>query len=210
MFALALFLLVVALAESAAESAALSRAQPWWSSPVLSFWYAPDNDWRSAVDIVHAHLPPAGSAVELSVMAYCGLDIRDDGTLVTSFHPTCAGLFPALQQLGVRTELVTNSGNCSIAAMRLLWADTAVSPRVLRDAVLLANASGVNIDFEPQGDNCRGGRRGTPRTRRSSRRGSRRCARSSRRSGLASRWTWPAGRPCWRRRPRSPPPSTAS
>ena len=123
---------------------------------MVSMWYAPDNDWPQAVALVNTH-----RASVTSVMAYCGLDIWDNGTIISKFSSTCAGLFPALEAIGVQTELVTNSGNCSIDAFRLLWADLTVSPHVLRDAVVTAHASGLNIDFEPQGDNCKGGPTGT-------------------------------------------------
>jgi hypothetical protein len=139
-----------ALLAASASSAAPAGA-PWWSSRVVSFWYAPDNDWPSAVAIVKAH-----PGLVTSVMSYCGVDIADNGTIMSRFASTCASLFPALRAINVRTEIATGSGNCSIAAMRLLWADTAVSPRVLRDAVALAGADGLNIDFEPQADNCAG------------------------------------------------------
>jgi len=140
-------------------AAARAAAAPWWSNasaPVVSFWYAPDNNWPAAVALVGAHAPRV-----TSVMSYCGLDIADDGTIISAFHATCAGLFPALRALGVQTELATGSGNCSIDAMRRLWADTDASPRVLAAAVALANASGLNVDFEPQADRCKGGPTGT-------------------------------------------------
>ena len=140
-----------ALSVSTLPAAAAAAAAPWWASRVVSFWYAPDNDWPSALAIVKAH-----PGLVTSVMAYCGVDIADNGTIISRFASTCAGLFPALRALGVRAELATGSGNCSIAAMRLLWADTVVSPQALRNAVALAGADGLNIDFEPQADNCAG------------------------------------------------------
>ena len=146
---------LLALVAAAAAVPAVIPApppSPWWASKIVSFWYAPDNDWPSAVAIVKAH-----PGLVTSVMSYCGVDIADNGTIISRFAPTCAGLFPALKALGVRTEIATGRGNCSIAAMRALWADTAVSPRVLRDAVQAAGADGLNIDFEPQADNCAGG-----------------------------------------------------
>ena len=50
----------------------------------------------------------------------------------------------------VRPELATGAGNCSIVSYRKLWADTASSPQVLLKAALAVNASGWNIDLEPQ------------------------------------------------------------
>lgn len=142
-------------AAAAAPEQAPASAAPWWSSRVVSFWYAPDNDWASAVDIVAAH-----PGLVTSVMSYCGVDIADNGTIISRFSPICAQLFPKLKALGVRAEIATGSGNCSIDSMRALWADLVVSPAVLRDAVAMAGASGLNIDFEPQGDNCAGGATG--------------------------------------------------
>ena len=136
---------------SAMVSVSASAPPPWWASRVVSFWYAPDNDWPSAAAIVRAH-----PGLVTSVMSYCGVDIADNGTIISKFAATCAGLFPALKAMGVRAELATGSGNCSFAAMRLLWADTQVSPLVLRDAVRAAGADGLNIDFEPQADSCAG------------------------------------------------------
>ena len=130
---------------------------PWWHEKVVSFWYAPEGVFDpSAVALVQQHLPEI-----TSVMSYCGIDVRDDGTIISSFSEACSKLFPALKALGVQTEIVTNSGNCSIDAFRRLWSDLTVSPRVLRDAVITANASGLNIDFEPQADNCAGAPTGT-------------------------------------------------
>ena len=142
-------------ADSAAEVARSTDAAPWWQSGVISHWYAPDNDWPSAVDIVKAHAP-----LVTSVMSYCGIDVADNGTMIIAFHDTCVGLFAALKGLGVRAELATGSGNCSIDAFRTLWRDTVESPATLRDAVLAVGASGLNIDFEPQADNCQGGATG--------------------------------------------------
>lgn len=131
---------------------ALTSAVPWWSKKhVVSFWYGPDNNWAEAVSLVSAHRKSV-----TSVMSYCGLDVQDNGSISTYFSAACASFIPALQSLGVQAEIVLNSGNCSIDAYRLLWADLTVSPRVLRDAVIAANASGLNIDFEPQADNCKG------------------------------------------------------
>ena len=48
-------------------------------------------------------------------MSYCGIDIADNGTIISNFLPTCAAYFPELKKLGVRTELATGSGNCSIS-----------------------------------------------------------------------------------------------
>ena len=143
---------LLASAAASASSASSASASPWWSSQVVSFWYAPDNDWPSMIDIVNSH-----PGLVTSVMSYCGIDIADNGTIISKFLPTCAAYFPELKKLGVRTELATGSGNCSISAMRLLWSDTTLSPAVLLAAVLASGADGLNIDFEPQGDNCAGG-----------------------------------------------------
>ena len=146
-----LFLTLALLGSSA------SAPTPWWhANKTISWWYAPDNNWPQAVALITPH-----ARLVTSVMAYCGLDIADNGTVIPAFHDTCAGLFPALRALGVRAELATGSGNCSIAAMRLLWADLTVSPAALLDAMLLAGADGLNIDFEPQADNCQGAPTGT-------------------------------------------------
>lgn len=96
-----------------------------------------------------------------SVFSYCGLDVADNGTIISEFADTCAGLFPALAALGVRNEIALNAGNCSIDAYRLLWSDTQTSPQQILAAAQAANASGVNIDLEPQADNCRGSPTGT-------------------------------------------------
>lgn len=90
-----------------------------------------------------------------TVFNYCGLDISDEGAIISRFSTVCEQLFPALAAIGVRAEISSGSGNCSIAAMRKLWADPA-SPATVLAAALTANASGVSIDFEPQADDCRG------------------------------------------------------
>ena len=137
-------------------AAGVHGAPQWWNTGrITSFWYAPDNNWRDAVSLIAAH--PGGVTTTFN---YCGLDISDAGPIIDSFSPICAQLFPALAALGVRAEISSGSGNCSIAAMRMLWADPASPPAVLA-AALAANASGVSIDFEPQADNCRGGPTGS-------------------------------------------------
>jgi len=138
----------------AAAACSAVTGSPWWSNPVISYWVAPDG---SALDINRTVALVASHASEVtSVMAYCGINILDDGSLVTPFSAACASLFPQLRALGVRTELVTNSGNCSISAMRVLWADVTAAPAQLLAAALQANADGINIDFEPQTENCQG------------------------------------------------------
>ena len=123
---------------------------------MVSFWFAPDNTWPAAVSQIAPH-----SAAVTSIMVYCGIEVSDAGTVVGGFADTCAGFFPAVAKLGIRSELVLNSGNCSIAAYRVLWADHAASPQVLLAAVLAANASGLQVDLEPQADNCAGDGTGT-------------------------------------------------
>jgi hypothetical protein len=55
---------------------------PWWESgPMVSYWYAPDNNWPAAVAQVSKH-----RAVVTSVMSYCGIDIADNGTLILDFR----------------------------------------------------------------------------------------------------------------------------
>ena len=76
-------------------------------------------------------------------MSYCGIDVADNGTMIIAFHDTCVGLFAALKGLGVRAELATGSGNCSIDAFRTLWGDTVESPATLRDAVLAVIAAAL-------------------------------------------------------------------
>jgi hypothetical protein len=138
--------------DHSSSATAAASAAPWWQSGVISHWYAPDNDWPAAVDIVKAHAP-----LVTSLMSYCGIDVADNGTMIIAFHDTCVGLFAALKGLGVRAELATGSGNCSIDTFRALWRDTTDSPVALRDAVLSVGADGLNVDFEPQADNCQGG-----------------------------------------------------
>jgi hypothetical protein len=82
--------------------------------------------------------------------------VCDNGTVCGDLSSACAAFFPVASSLGIRNELNLDSGNCSIAAYRLLWSDTTVSPGVLLAAALAANASGWNIDLEPQADNCAG------------------------------------------------------
>ena len=131
---------------------ASASGAPWWnSSKTISYWWAVDaNEVTALLSTIAAH-----KSVVTSLISYCGLDIRDDGTLVTTFSPVCADLFPRLRALGVQPEVTSNSGSCSIAAMRKLWSDPASPPALLAYA-LAANASGISIDFEPQADSCKG------------------------------------------------------
>lgn len=96
-----------------------------------------------------------------SIQSYCGYTVCDNGTVCGGFSSACESFFPAAAALGVRNELNLDSGNCSIAAYRALWADTTASPAALLAAAIAANASGWNIDLEPQADNCAGSPTGT-------------------------------------------------
>ena len=125
-----------------------------WPDRVISWWYAADNDWPLVISqINHADRIP----LVTSIQTYCGWDISDSGTIIGGTSAACTALFPELIKLGVRVELATGAGNCSIATYRKLWADTSKSPQVLLAAALAANASGWNIDLEPQANNCKGG-----------------------------------------------------
>ena len=142
--------------------ACLSQAAPFplssWPNPAVSWWYSPDNNWPLMIDQVAAH-----PSVVSSVMVYCGPEVSDEGTIVGSISDLCVGagggnIFEELIALGIRPELVLNSGNCSIDAYRTLWTQNAnVSIATLVSMAVSTNASGWNIDLEPQADNCQGG-----------------------------------------------------
>ena len=55
------------------------------------------------------------------------------------------GVIPALKKLGVLPELVLDSGNCSIAAYRLLWADTTHSVKQMTDLAVSLGVAGFAI-----------------------------------------------------------------
>jgi hypothetical protein len=93
------------------------------------------------------------TGVVTSVMSYCGLNVADNASIITDFSGSCGALFPALSKIGVRNEICLNAGNCSIDTYRKLWSDVSTSPSVLLNAALAANASGINIDLEPQARN---------------------------------------------------------
>ena len=125
-----------------------------WPSQVVSWWYAANTDssWKSLLTQINQ---PARLPLVTSIMSYCGHDISDDGSIVMNpaqgNFSACKALFPELVKLGVRPELATGAGNCSIVTYRKLWRDTTVSPQILLKAALEVNASGWNIDLEPQG-----------------------------------------------------------
>jgi hypothetical protein len=148
---------LLALAALASASAALN-----WPNKTISWWYAPDNNWPQLISQITPYTGNASSpSLVTSVQSYCGLNVNDDGTILPLFSDVCTPLFAALRTLGVRPEINLNAGNCSIDAYRTLWADLTVSPKAILTAALSANASGVNIDLEPQADNCQGGATGT-------------------------------------------------
>ena len=125
-----------------------------WPQKVVSWWYAADNNWPLVIQQINRtdRLP-----MVTTVQTYCGWDISDAGTIIGSTSASCTAFFAQLRRLGVHAELATGAGNCSIATYRKLWADTTESPQVLLKAALLVNASGWNIDLEPQANNCKGG-----------------------------------------------------
>jgi hypothetical protein len=127
-----------------------------WPNPAVS-WYSPDNNWPGMIDQVAAN-----PGLVTSVMVYCGAEVADDGTIVQIVDSTCIAsggedIFSELIALGVRPELVLNSGNCSIDAYRTLWTQNInTSIAALVSMAVNTNASGWNIDLEPQADNCQG------------------------------------------------------
>ena len=147
--------LVAFLTDAAMAS---SVTMPSWPNRTVLWWYACDNDWPAAV----AQITPYAPTLVTSIQTYCGWDVSDAGKIIGSTSPQCVGFFAAIGKMGVRAELATGAGNCSIASYRLLWADTTTSPQQLLAAALAVNASGWNIDFEPQADNCQGSPTGTP------------------------------------------------
>lgn len=130
----------------------LQAASPSAAERMVSWWYAADpSDYRQAVDLIAPH-----ASVVSSVMTYCNYEVADNGTIIGDLGDVCPLFFPLLASLGVKHELILNAGNCSIDAYRTLWSDTTVSPAWMLREALAANASGWNIDLEPQGDNCQG------------------------------------------------------
>lgn len=127
---------------------------PPWPTKVISWWYACDNEWPAAIKMINT---PARLPLVTSVQTYCGWDISDSGKLIGETSPACLAFFKQLTPLGVRAEIATGAGNCSIATYRKLWADKIVSPQQLLTAALAANVTGWNIDLEPQANNCQGG-----------------------------------------------------
>lgn len=123
-----------------------------WPSRTISWWYACDNNWPLLLKQVTPHL-----SLVTSIQTYCGWDVSDDGRIIGSTSQSCVDLFAAANKLGIRMELASGAGNCSIESYRVLWADTTVSPRQLLQAAQAVNASGWNIDLEPQANNCQGG-----------------------------------------------------
>jgi len=123
----------------------------------VSWWYACDNNWPQTIDIIKN----TTINTVTSVQTYCGWTVADNGTIIGSTSSQCQAFFNELIKLGSYPELTLDSGNCSIDSYRMLWKDTVYSPQILLQAALAVNASGWNIDLEPQGDNCKSGGTGT-------------------------------------------------
>lgn len=125
-----------------------------WPEKVISWWYASGSQADFAALIKQIN-QPARLPLVTSIQSYCGHDISDDGRIIMNPGQgnisACREFFPELSKLGVRPELTTGAGNCSIDTYRKLWTDTTNSPQVLLQAALEVNASGWNIDLEPQG-----------------------------------------------------------
>lgn len=126
----------------------------------LSDWLGPGRRYASGSQesfeaLLDQIKQPARLPLVTSIQTYCGHDISDAGEIIMNPHQgnisACSKYFPELAKLGVRPELATGAGNCSIVTYRKLWADTTESPQVLLKAALAVNASGWNIDLEPQG-----------------------------------------------------------
>ncbi len=142
------------------SAASLPAAPVPWPSRVISWWYAADNNWPNLLTQIAPYVN-GSSPLVTSVQTYCGYTVSDEGTVSGSLSSACAAFFPRLTSMGVRAELCLDAGNCSIDAYRTLWQDTTTSPQVLLQAAIAANATGWNIDLEPQADNCKGGGTGT-------------------------------------------------
>eukprot|EP00658_Telonema_sp_P-2_P068082 TRINITY_DN5700_c0_g1_i2.p1 TRINITY_DN5700_c0_g1~~TRINITY_DN5700_c0_g1_i2.p1 ORF type:complete len:247 (-),score=21.75 TRINITY_DN5700_c0_g1_i2:78-818(-) len=125
-----------------------------WPDKVISWWYASGSQ-ESFEGLIAQINQPERLPLVTSIQTYCGHDVSDDGRIIMNPHQgnitACQQFFPELVKLGVRPELATGAGNCSIVTYRKLWADTTESPQVLLKAALAVNASGWNIDLEPQG-----------------------------------------------------------
>ena len=145
--------LVLALFALMEPAAALSSNAPW-PKKVISWWYASGSQ-ESFQGLIEQINQPARLPLVTSIQTYCGHDVSDAGKIIMNPHQgnisACSEFFPKLVKLGVRPELATGAGNCSIVTYRKLWADTTESPQVLLKAALAVNASGWNIDLEPQG-----------------------------------------------------------
>ena len=87
------------------------------SGKMISWWYAAETEasWKALLRQIDQ---PARLPIVSNVMSYCGHDISDAGRII--MNPAqgnisaCRALFPALRRLGVRPELATGAGNCSI------------------------------------------------------------------------------------------------
>jgi hypothetical protein len=126
LFAMPAMLLLLALQDPAAASAAATPAAdgsvplgatPWgaWPKKVISWWYASGTQ-ESFEDLIKQIDQPARLPLVTSIQTYCGHDISDDGRII--MNPAqgnitaCAEFFPELTKLGVRPELATGAGNC--------------------------------------------------------------------------------------------------
>jgi hypothetical protein len=159
MLAVLLSALLLAHTESGTLDGTPSYSLPsssWapWPRKVISWWYASGSQ-ESFEALIEQIKQPARLPLVTSVQTYCGHDVSDDGKIIMNPHQgnisACIEYFPRLAKLGVRPELATGAGNCSIVSYRKLWTDTTESPQALLQAALAVNASGWNIDLEPQG-----------------------------------------------------------
>jgi len=128
-----------------------------FTSPMISWWYSCDQNWTLAVDQISNHLGNSTSpSLVTSIQTYCGNLVDDSGKIYGETSTDCQSFFKAITALGVKSELVLGQTNCSIDGMRLLWADKTTSPKQLLALAQEAGASGWNIDFEPQTEDCSG------------------------------------------------------
>lgn len=151
------------LVTSAVVAVALATAAPWPTTKIVSWWVVVDDSWPDVIKQISPHVGNATvPSLVTSIQSDCGYTVTAAGAIGGSFSPACAAFFPAAAALGVRNELWLDGGNCDIVAYRTLWADTVASPQVLLRAALAANATGWNVDLEPQADACQGAPTGTP------------------------------------------------
>eukprot|EP00049_Salpingoeca_infusionum_P019440 m.361875 g.361875 ORF g.361875 m.361875 type:complete len:370 (+) comp19954_c0_seq1:71-1180(+) len=112
----------------------------------VSYWYSVDNTVNTMLTTVKAH-----QAAVTSVILDCGHELLANLTVGAPKNQTqCQQAADGLRELGVKVEIACGLENNSIKILRDVSQNWIAFPGMMQTLAETFNASGINLDFEPQ------------------------------------------------------------